>query len=336
MTGEIYTICGRLAAAAHKRLPLIWSVGKAIVLFVLGVLIYRQVSDYHDQIGDISLLLSGSWAWPGIALVSVLMIANWVLETTKWRMLLSPFVSLPLGAAVRSVMSGISLALVTPGRVGEYGGRLLGVPAESRAKAVMANGVGSIAQNICNIGCGLLGMIAYAVIFLQMNHSTLVATTVIALFVLLVMALVFFRLDVVAMALQAIGRGSKLAKLANQADFLKEYDTSLLSKVLGISLVRYLVYCLQYVILVMILGVTDDPMHALIGVSVIFFVQSGLPLPPMLSVLARGEMAIWIWSVFTTQVVAILAATFMLWMINLVVPALVGAVIIWRSDLVAR
>jgi hypothetical protein len=103
--------------------------------------------------------------------------------------------------------------------------------------------------------------------------------------------------------------------------------------ILTLSFVRYAVYLGQYVLLIFFFGVTDQLVPAILGVSTLFFLQSNLPLPPALSVLARGEMAIFLWSVFSSNVLGIVAATFSLWIINLVIPSILGAMIISQADL---
>jgi len=173
----------------------------------------------------------------------------------------------------------------TPGRIGEYGGRLVGIKSENRSKAILANLISSLSQNIINLGLGLI------------------------------MALVFFN---TYMEIQ-------------QGVFLSLVFASTL--LVGLLFVRYSVYLGQYVLLIFFFGVTDQLIPAMLGVSTLFFLQSNLPLPPALSVLARGEMAIFLWSVFTSNVLGIVAATFSLWIINLVIPSILGAAIISQADL---
>lgn len=311
----------------------LWLVAKTVLLVLLSSILYNQVLAYEAQIGELHTILAGQYAILGLLVVALMMLANWILECAKWRHLLKHIVKVDASQAMKSILSGVSVALVTPGRVGEYGGRLLGIPANGRTKALLANGVGSIAQNICNIGIGIIGVVGYSALYLNMNQSSVVASIGIAGLVLSVMIFVYYNLQVVVTALTAMGDGKWLRKLTDHASFVQSYSSRDLSYVLLLSLCRYMVYACQYVILIILCGVTTDPLAAFLGVAVVFFVQSGIPLPPMLSVLARGEMAIWIWSVFSTKVVSILAATFLLWSINLVIPALIGAIVIWLADL---
>jgi len=176
-------------------------------------------------------------------------------------------------------------------------------------------------------------ILAYISMFLSLNSTTLAALVTITGLVLIVLFTLYFRLDLITSFLIKYQQYKLIDRLQNQSKFLSAYTSPELMNVLGLATLRYMVFSFQYVILILLCGITADPLLASIGVGVIFFLQSGVPLPAMLSVLARGEIAIWVWAVVSANVMAILSATFLLWLINLVLPALVGAIIIWKSDL---
>jgi len=66
----------------------------------------------------------------------------------------------------------------------------------------------------------------------------------------------------------------------------------------------------------------------------VYLFQSGLPLPPIMGLVARGEIAIFLFNLFGANALSVAAATFGIWMINLILPAFVGLIIIlanrWR------
>ena len=51
-----------------------------------------------------------------------------------------------------------------------------------------------------------------------------------------------------------------------------------------------------------------------------------------MGLLARGEVALKIWGLFTHNDLSILAATFSLWVINLIIPAFIGLVFILQAN----
>ena len=60
------------------------------------------------------------------------------------------------------------------------------------------------------------------------------------------------------------------------------------------------------------------------GVSILFLIQSGLILPPILGLIARGEAALLVWSAYGVQAGDIVSAALIIWVFNLLVPATIG------------
>ncbi|MBK9737214.1 MAG: hypothetical protein IPO92_20605 [Saprospiraceae bacterium] len=105
-----------------------------------------------------------SWNIVYLGICFVLMPINWYLESVKWQTLMSPHTQVPLLRALKTVFAGISLGIVTPARVGEYGGRLLLSDPDYKTEVISATLLGSIAQNLCNVMGGLI----FSYFFLKM------------------------------------------------------------------------------------------------------------------------------------------------------------------------
>ena len=227
---------------------------------------------------------------------------------------------------MKAIYAGISVGLVTPARIGEYGGRLLFIDGEDRIKSIPATLISSIAQNISNIIGGYIGALIFCYCYFSFNRFVYIAGSILGLLVIIMLCALFFNIS--KLKLDGLNRWW-LGKLLNkQAHVISQYDRPILKRVLTLSYLRYLIYCTQYVLILDFLGLELSLLAAFSGVAVIYLFQSGIPLPPILSVIARGELAIVIWSLFTANVGGILVATFGLWVINLVFPALLGLLII--------
>ena len=258
---------------------------------------------------------------------------NWFLESLKWKSLINNFQSFDIKQAIQSVLAGVSVAIMTPGRIGEYGGRLVGIAKENQPKAIVANLISSLSQNIINIGIGLIGALIFMQRFMPMHESIFLSLMFISAIIISVMLLIYFRIDLLQGLLAYLPDWKWIQKIRLSVSSFQEMDSKSLFSILGISMFRYLTYLIQYVLLIFFFGVTDDILASILGVATIFFFQSNLPLPPALSVLARGEMAIFLWSVFTANILGIIAASFSLWIINLVLPAILGTIIISQATL---
>lgn len=98
--------------------------------------------------------------------------------------------------------------------------------------------------------------------------------------------------------------------------------------------IRLQVFGLQFPVLpdAEIFGINITLITALSGISTIFLVQTSVPLPMVVGLLVRGEIALTVWGNTGANELAILAATFLLFIINLSVPALLGLVIIVKTN----
>jgi hypothetical protein len=93
-----------------------------------------------------------------------------------------------------------------------------------------------------------------------------------------------------------------------------------------------MVYSLQYFCVLQFMGI-----HASIGISAaciatIFLLQTCLPLPPVTGLFARGGTAVYIWGFSGANELSVLATTFGLWIVNIIIPALFGLFFILRKN----
>lgn len=256
---------------------------------------------------------------------------NWLVESIKWRSLVLPWKSISLLQSIKAIMGGIAVGIVTPARLGEYAGRYALLPGADKQKSIPATLVSSISQNIINVIAGYLGALVFCFLYFPINRFTYLALSVIGLVGIFLILILFYRMSSIDLSMLSRYRWGKI--LLKQANVLTYYHSGLLHYTLSLSALRYLIYSIQYVMILYYFGIDISFIAALSGVSVIFLLQSGVPLPPMLSVVARGELAIVVWSLFTDNVAGILVATFCLWIINLVLPALLGLLIVLNVNL---
>ncbi len=309
---------------------------KVLVLAVLAMILYIQLfvkNDISDLSGQFHNSVSLSFGWFYFTAVLVLMPINWLLESIKWNTLVTKFQPFGIKKSMLSVLSGVSMAIMTPGRIGEYGGRLVGIQSVNRPKAILANLISSLSQNIINIGLGLVMALFFFNTYMEIQQGVFLSLVFASTLLVCALLLAFFRIDLIDGLLAYLPQYKWVTKIRNSVSSFSTIDNKTLFYILGLSFIRYSVYLSQYVLLIFFFGVTDQLIPAILGVSTLFFLQSNLPLPPALSVLARGEMAIFLWSVFTSNVLGIVAATFSLWIINLVIPAILGGFIISQANL---
>ncbi|MBK8703324.1 MAG: flippase-like domain-containing protein [Saprospiraceae bacterium] len=301
----------------HRRL---W-VGllKALLVGWLGYILYRQVVVEAGMSG-LWRHIAGLWPekMPWLLAAAVLMPINWMLEAQKWRCLMTPFAPLDMRRALRGIMAGVSFSQLTPNRIGEYGGRLAILPAGQYGAGVAASMVGSLAQWLALFSGGLAGLLYMARYDTPWRYAAL-ATAVI----LVVLTLVYFAGGRLQWSLPGL--------LRRQLSNLAPYPQVILWRALILAFARYAVYVTQYALLIRATNLAIPPDIVFSGIAAIYLFQTGIPVPPLAAVLTRGELALWLWESYNVDTLSILTASFALFIINLGVPALLGAAVIVKT-----
>ncbi len=320
-TSAILAVSKRLFP--KKQLNLFFRAG---LILALGAALYFELQSRKNiaDIYEVFLLQCSSANWITLAVVSLLMPLNWLIETLKWHPFLRRYDSINLKLAFYAVLAGISFALFTPNRVGEYAGRLLYVRPENHWKSLLINAVGGVAQYLVLLTGGVLGGLWFAGHFLQWNQSDIQTTTVFALLGLGVLYYIFFNIRQMVPLARRLPWLRRLKPYVRDIVLLEQFRRRDLLLILFWSAVRYGIYSTQYVLLLHFFSIQAGFWGAYAGVATIYLLQTIIPLPAVAGLLVRGNLAVFVWAFFGGNELSSLAATFVLWIINLILPALVG------------
>jgi len=308
---------------------------KIIFIGTVAFLLYYQLTE-GEGIDAIKKVFSGKPAnisYNFLFITVLLMPINWWLEAVKWQRLMSPHQSLTIGISIKTVVAGIAAGIVTPARIGEYAGRLITSEPDKKTQVISATLLGSIAQNLCNI----IGGLGFSYFFLKsvfhVTYDDSLSFIAIITVQIILLVLLFYNLPKVAHYIENKIGLKYFSKYGSKLKSLDLYNNSLLNTVLALSAIRYVVYFLQYICIMKFLGVENTISELGGNIAGIYLIQTGIPLPAFLSIFARGEIAVIVWSALGIHKVTALAATFGLWFINLIIPAIAGIYVLYKTDL---
>ena len=320
-----------------KSLAQLLRILKFVVILIICGLLYYQVAHGKGYEALISSWESQSmyWDFRFLILSIMLMPVNWFLESKKWQILMSPHIVLSLNDAIKTVLSGIALGIATPARIGEYGGRLLTSDPNHKPQVISATLLGSIAQNLCNVVMGLVFSYYFLKSIFNVTYSDHITFSIAVGLQIGILIFIYYKLPKVAKFVERFLKWKYFLKISSKLKSLDLYTVPLLNKIILISLLRYSIYFTQYFLILKFLGVQNDFLELSGGIASIYLIQTGIPLPAFLSILARGELAILVWSSLGIVELTALVATFILWFVNLIFPSLVGLMILTRFDVKA-
>ncbi len=266
-------------------------------------------NDFKEQVGFFRHNFNAENFYLFVAAI-VLMPVNWLLETVKWRLLIKS--AEPFAHLFKSVIAGITLGFVTPARSGEFVGRVLFVAEENKAKIFYLSSIGGIAQSVATLTAGVF------FVFMWSANSFFYGLTI---GVALVFMLIYFRFDLLNRFISSNSFLKKHSLIIREKE-LPDITTQI--KVLVLSFIRFGVYLLQYVLLLMFFGVSSDFFALLIHSGVFLVAQTFSPMMPFVDVSYRGGSALYVFHNFSQNNIAVLSAVMMVWLINLVIPSLIG------------
>jgi len=271
--------------------------------------------------------------WRFLFAALVLMPLNWGLEMAKWWRLAGRVPGVSGAQALKGLLIGVSFSLFTPNRIGEHGGKVLAVAPHCRGKILVASLAGSYCQLVALVGGGILGLWRLGRYYGFASYSWFLPLQIGALTLMLSLAAGLYWLPRTGLPwLQKASQGKSLSRWIKPLEVLSFYNGRILLAALSLALLRYGVYCSQYYLLLRFFGLDLPPDLALGGIGAIFFIQTGVPLPPLGSVLARGELALLFWGAMEVSELSILAATYGIFIINLFPVALLGLGVLLRIN----
>ncbi len=296
------------------------------------MLIYQIKNAQNQDI--ISLLGKNNWEnnIHFLIILVFLMPLNWYLESLKWKTLMNPFIKLSSIEALKSILVGLSFGMVTPARLGEYGGRVLMSPLGKSTEVITSTFAASISQNLINIIVGL----SLSYYFIKPLTSEILIQPFLfgnIIFIqVVIMITIYFYLGPISVKMSQWSYLSRWKDLLINVSKIYPRDMLSLSIVLFWSFLRYGVYLAQYLLLLHYLDLYKEFWILTSHVAGIYLIQTLIPLPAFLSVPARGEIAILVWQNVGISPIWALTATYSLWLINLIIPAIIGVVILLISN----
>jgi uncharacterized membrane protein YbhN (UPF0104 family) len=315
----------------NKSIKLIVKTLIGLVLFLwMGYSIYHQVSrqpNVGQTIKQITLEWNALKVFE-IALVFLLMILNWCIEAIKWRDLLRNTEKFSIVNALQSVLTGLAVSIITPNRVGEYMGRILYLRNVNKFKGISVTLVGSFAQLIITGGFGLIGLTYYIVCIKSSLWLYILWASSLVLSILL--AYVYFHLS---WLVDLTTRFIFFQKIKTYVEIIKRFDRKDLVRILYLSLLRYLVYTVQFYLLLQIFLVEGNFSDLLFTIWLLFWAMAIVPTIAIAEIGIRGETALYFFLAISTNSVGIISSTTMLWFVNLILPALLGCLFIYKMKI---
>lgn len=298
---------------------------KIVIVFFSFYFIYHQlVENKSFEELDISVLID-TVKKNKVYLVGVIlmMFLNWLVEALKWRYMISKIENISIMTAFRAIFTGITVSTFTPNRIGEYGGRVFCLEKGDRIKAVFITVLCSMSQLLVTI---LYGSISLFILF----DEILIDKTFLSVSLLILLNLfLLFSYFNISHIVNFLGKFKLIKSFKRYLEVLVMYNYKDLIIAFIYSNTRYFIFSLQFIILLHVFGINISFMDAILSVMLIFFFITITPTITIAEIGVRGSVAIFVLGLFSSNDIAILSSTTLLWLINLIIPAIIGSFFIF-------
>lgn len=325
----------------YKRYNLIIQLGILVIsyFFIINQVFWKQ--DLPALIKTLANDFNSSQFLWIMVLLLILMGVNWMLEALKWKLLISKVEDVSFSQSVIAVLTGVTISSFTPNRVGEYFGRAFILKQASHVEGILITVIGSMSQLLITILIGSMAFLAFLPVFLadaefSRGYFYYVLVVVVLLFDTLLLGL-FFNVSFLSTAKEKILRNG-LSKIRKYFRVFTLYSNRELWIVMGLSMLRYMVFSTQYLLLFWALEVTIPFYYGYLLISMIYFIMAVIPTIALTELGIRGSVAIYCFSFYYAPLIpalasinlGILMASVLIWFINLGIPAVAGSVFLFR------
>ncbi len=309
-----------------------------ILIFILSyAVLYKyfrgveidQLSVFFKEIlqEDVSLML--------LVVIITLGFLNWLIESIKWRYLIVDIVKVSIVNSIKSVFVGIFFSLFIPNRAGDFIGRIFSVNIKEKGQLSVLTLLGSYSQLIATLFWGVIGCSYFLIVYFNIfsNYSIYASSFVaISWIVLLISFILYFKIETIA-SFKFFDKWKWVIKIHSWTKILQNFPKSKLLYVLGLSLLRYLVFAIQFTLTFRLVGIDVSVMNLFFFVTVYYLILTFIPTIVFTEIGVRGALSIYLFGLFMflTSIDqynyewSVSFASILVWLVNIVLPSIVGS-----------
>ena len=290
-----------------------------LILAAYGYLVYRLTifDDYSAfltafQTADLGL-------WLTLLGIVLLMPLNVIAEAGKWRLLLRQTEPMTIWGAQRQVYYGYVGAFITTYHAGDYPARAMLLKNKSNWSAAVGLGlVGTVALLVVELIVGIPST------WLFLNYDQSLPMQYFAAAFIIIVLLISFLPHIVRYLSR---REWKSAQMQQLAIALSQLSYTRFMKAIGWSSMRYIIWALQLALTLHFCGVDMTLVQYMIAIPFYYMVVAVFPSIPAANIAIRGTWSLIIFGVFSSNTAGIALAVALIWLINTVLPMLIGSIL---------
>lgn len=240
---------------------------------------------------------------------------NWAFEIIKWKLLANTIKPIATYTAITQSLSSHTIALITPNRIGEYGAKALFFKKKHHKKIVVLNLIGNFYQMFITLFLGLLSFSILSHKFELQFHKQILKYITLSLIAIILIGIIISRKK----PKYRIYISHKIKKIT------QIIPLTINLKVLLYSFIRYVIFSHQFYFLLTLFNIEISYLNGMLAISSMYLIASIIPMLSIFDIVLKSTVAIWIFSYFNSNELSILSITTLMWLLNFVLPAIIGS-----------
>lgn len=310
-----------------KRLQKILEIGIKLILVIAAILLLANRLEEDGYKGIFT------YPWQNAAFIIPAFIVLWGLnlfwDAFIWRNVHHFLTTLSWRRSFKTNFICYALSFITPANSGELAGRYVMLNGKaSRQKTLFLTFWSHFPRLVVKLVLGSCAILFLSYSLGEITLSFAVSGSIALAILFLVFYFSFIRIQ---KWLHKKGIGK-----VNLADYILNTHPHQSEKaiLITLSLLKYLTYNFQFVLLILLWGDVDLSWTLMLSVIVFYFITAVIPTFAAADFLVKGALAIYVFSPFLSDESLLINASFVVWLFNVAIPALVGTLIIFRTNLV--
>lgn len=299
------------------------------IKILIGILSFWIIYNRLVQIPHLKDQFLNFFDEPGmyliIGFILILMPVNWGIESYKWKLITSQIEPISYKIALKSVFSGICVGNIAPGRAMEFLAKIYFFIPANRPDVTVLHFINGMFQMLITVTVGLIA------VSLKLNQTDTTSNFIYYVMIGGLCLIVFFCWTILNVSvIQNKLKWFKWFRINQTAKI--NFSRTLIVQLVTLSIVRYLVFTSQFYILFNSMSPQSNIIETFMSIAAYFMLTSLIPMVSFIEPAIRAAIALFVFNTGDNTVLVVLSSTFV-WIINVVIPSLIGYIIILREKI---
>ncbi|HRR08924.1 MAG TPA: lysylphosphatidylglycerol synthase transmembrane domain-containing protein [Rhodothermales bacterium] len=280
-----------------------------------------------DQI--MQTIRTADWRFAGVSLL--LLPLNIYLQAVIWQMLVRRrFPEERFFQSLGAILVGQTLGLFTPARLGDFVGRAYYLDHQNKWELAALTGAQQLIALACYIGFGIPALLYFLMWHLRLHAFIWYLVLVAGIGTLLLLITVFLHPRAVY---RFIANRYPYPHLLKTFGFLRHLRLQDVYWLFGLTSLRYVVFSVQCLLVLYAFGAQIHWTNAVLAIALFFYANSVIPSPALAGLGVREGSAVFFMGFFGVPAAIAFSTSLLLYVINIVLPAIIGLPLVLRLKL---